>query len=185
MKKKLYIIFMILIIIIISVIIAINMGKNYIKTTKGIVVRVNNNSLDVIILDDKSLSSVSFSKDGGIGFKQGQEVLIYYDGTIATSYPSQIHNVGKIKILKEKSDIKIPNEVLRYYYSSYKNVKIYINELTNTQISFDIEDNNEIPYEYSDNYKIYRKNYKAENVQIDTNRIIPGTGNSTSSYMRT
>ena len=157
--------------------------NNISATMKAVVVKVNKNSLMVMQADNQSLNSVSFSEEGNIGFKQGQEILIYFDGMVAESYPAQIHNVGKIEILKEKSDIEIPNSTLRYCYSSHNNVTVSISELTKTGIEIIIKDTNELQYDYSNTYTIYKKvkneNYTGIGYQIGEN-----TGNTTAGYTR-
>lgn len=185
-KSKFLLVLLILAIITCVIGIVIIYTPNFRATKKAVVVKVEENSLGVMNLDGTSLCSVSFAKEGNIGFKQGQEVFIYFNGVIASSFPEQIHHVGKIKIVKEKSDITIPESILRYYYSSRKNVTVSIDKLTNKEISFSIKDTNELPYEYSNQYAIYKKNKQAEeNIPIDQNQIIPATQNTTSSYLRT
>lgn len=154
------------------------------STFKAIVVKVYENSLGVMdIQNTKELYSVSFANDGNIGFKQGQEVLIYFDGMIAQSYPAQIHNVNKIEIIKEKSDIAIPDDVLQYYYNSTKNVTISLTELTKTRVSLTINDKNENPYNYDNIYCINKKNKKAGNNNIDLNQTSKALINATPSYV--
>lgn len=85
------------------------------STKKAVVVKVYDKTLLVLGIErEKSLYDVSFSEEGNIGFKPGQEVLIYFDGVVMTSYPGQISNVSKIEITKEQSDIEIPDDVLEY-----------------------------------------------------------------------
>lgn len=158
-------------------------NNNTKATMKAVILKVNKNSLMVMKADNQSLCSVSFSNEGNIGFKQSQEILVYFDGMIAESYPSQIHNVGKIEILKEQTDIEIPESVLRYCYSSKDNVTISVSNLTNTEIEIAIKDTNELKYEYPNTYRIYKKvkneNYTGIGYQIGEN-----TGNTTAGYSR-
>ena len=163
---------------------SIKTSTNMSYTKKAIIIKVNKNSLDV--MDNEigtDLYSVSFSDEGNIGFKQGQEILIYFDGLIAETFPSKITNVGKIEILKEKTNVEIPDDVLRFYYNSYNNVSVLISDFTPTGISLTITDTNELNYEYSNKYLINKKNKETENVTVDTNKIIPPTENSTSAYI--
>ena len=97
-------------------------------------------------------------------------------------YPPYLSDIASIKIIKEKSDILIPDDILRQYYSSKNNVTISINEFTNSKISLTITDTNSLPYEYSNNYKIFKKN-NVEKTTIDESKIIPATENSTSAYI--
>lgn len=95
-------------------------------------------------------------------FKRGQEIEIYYDGVIATTYPGKISNVSKYKILKEKSEIEIPEEVIMYIDNSTENVMAHVREITNEKMEFRILDTNEIPYEYDFEYSLSKKNLENE-----------------------
>lgn len=153
-------------------------------TLRAVVVKVNNNSLYAINLDNaNSLCSIGFGKDGNIGLEQGQEILVHFDGAILDTYPEQLSNVEKIEIVKEESNVEIPEDVLRYCYSSRDNVQVSIEDFTKTGLSITIKDTNEYKYDYSKNeYRINKKNKEAENITVDTNKITPATENSTSSY---
>ena len=162
--------------------------NNMSATINAVVMNVNENSLSVMEIQEgdssENLYSVSFAEEGNIGFSEGQEVLIYFDGIIASSYPMQIHNVGKIEITKDQTDITIPENILRYYNSSKENVDINVSEITNRGITINITDTNEIPYEYSNDYVIYKEtvneSYTGEGEYIGEN-----TGNSTAGYTGT
>ena len=100
------------------------MAINDSTSIKAVIVKVNKNSLIVMQTEkDEGLINVSFSKEGNIGFKERQEILIDFDGFITLSYPASIYNVKKIKILNEKSNISIPEKHLKYCFSSKNNVK--------------------------------------------------------------
>lgn len=158
--------------------------NNIASTKSAVVVKVNDKCLDVMGFEhNNDLYCVSFASEGNIGFKQGQEILIYYDGIIAQSFPAQINHVKKIEIVQQNSNIEIPDDVIRWCYNSRNNVSVSINNFTNSGISLTITDTNKLPYDYSNSYTIYKKNKKSEKVTIDTNRIIPGTENSTSAYI--
>lgn len=134
-------------------------NDNINATIRAVVVRVYDNSLMVLGTEStKDLYSVSFTDEGNIGFKQGQEVLIYFNGVVMDSYPAQLGEVSEIEIIKEKSNISIPDDILREYYSSYDNVDVVISGLTRDGIALTITDTNELPYNYSHNYIIYQKN---------------------------
>ena len=162
--------------------------SNMSATINAVVMKVNENSLSVMEIQEgdssENLYSVSFAEEGNIGFSEGQEVLIYFDGIIASSYPMQIHNVGKIEITKDQTDITIPENILRYYNSSKENVDINVSEITNKGITINIIDTNEIPYRYSNDYVIYKEtvneSYTGEGENIGEN-----TGNSTAGYTGT
>lgn len=149
---------------------------------KAVVVKVADNHLMVLDVEEEfGLITVGF--DENIGFKQGQEIAISFDGMIITTYPGQLGNVEKIEIIKEKSEKKIPDEILRYCYSSYDNVKVTIAELTSTGITLTIEDSNELPYQYSHSYIINQK-VKDETYTGVGQKIGENTGNSTAGFTR-
>ncbi len=160
-----------------------NGDSNMIATMKAVIVKVYDKSLIVIDYDDKELLNVSFTKEGNIGFKQGQEILVHFDGMVYTTYPGQISNVGKIEIIKEKSGIKIPEDALRYCYSSKDNVKVSVNELTSRGITLEIVDTNQLPYNYSHSYSINKK-VKNEKYTGIGQKIGEDTETSTSGYTR-
>lgn len=186
MKNKTKVILVIILLLFILIAVIYGIIKNYNTTTiKAVVVKVFENSLGVMgIENENGIISVGFGDKGNIGFKEGQEVLIYYDGYMLESYPPQLGKVEKIKILKEKSNVSIPDDVLRYYYSSYNNVNINISELTNKGLTITITDTNELPYDYSDiKYTIYKK-VKNENYTGVGYKVGEDTEHSTAGYTR-
>lgn len=163
--------------------------ENMTFTLSGIVVKVNEKSLDVMGINNgedelNNLYSVSFAKEGNIGFKEEQEILIYFDGMVLETFPGQIHNVGKIEIIKEKSETEISADVLRFYNNSEDKVEVKISELTNKGLTIEITDRNEIPYEYANEYVIY-KEVKNENYTGVGEKIGEDTENSTAGYTGT
>lgn len=159
--------------------------NNSASAMKAVVVDVDEKSLDVMgFSGEHDLYSVSYADEGNIRFKQGQEILIYFDGSIAMSYPAQIHHVQNIEIVKEKSNTEIPISVLKHYFSSRNNVTVAINKLNPTGILLSIIDTNELKYDYNDDYMLFKKNKVQENPTIDPNRLTPATENSTSAYLR-
>lgn len=159
-------------------------------TKKLIVVKVEEKSLKTMDFDE-TLYVVSVRNEDTSKFIQGQEILVYYDGIVLTSYPGGI-TADKIEILKEESDIEIPIEVLRHYNYSQKNISASVEEISNTGIVFRISDLNEIPLDYGNHYEysILKKNVENEeynqNLGIDYNAITPAvttdTYTTTSSY---
>ena len=138
--------------------------------TKAVVVKVNESSL-FAELEEEGLCSVSFGKNGNIGFKKGQEIEIYFDGMINASYPG-----GK----------EISKGALQYCYSSKENVEIEVEEFTKEKVVIKVKDTNELPYEYSDQFKILKKNDNYVEPTFDPSRVIGGdTENSSSGYLRT
>ena len=99
---------------------------------------------------------------------------------ILESYPAQLGNVGKIEITKENSDVVIPDNILRTFYSFHEKVNITISELTNIGISLTITDTNEIPYDFAHSYiinkKVKNKDYtgKGQKIGEDTENSVAG-----------
>ena len=166
----------------------IDEASNAVATLSAVVMEVHESGLSVMEIKEGESSydlyTVSFAQEGNIGFKQGQEVLIYFDGIVAESFPAQIFNVIKIEITKEETDITIPDDVIRYYNNTTDNVKVDISELATTGVKITITDTNELPYEYSNNYVIYEK-VKNENYTGEGYQIGEDTENSTSGYTGT
>lgn len=159
-------------------------NSNMKETKSAVVVKVNEKCLSVMGIENTSdLFTVSYASENNIEFKQGQEILIYFDGMVLSSFPGQIPNVGKIEIVKDESDVAIPDDVLRFYYSSRNNVNVSVSELTNTDISLTIIDTNELPYNYFHSYTIYKK-VKNEDYTGIGYKIGEDTEHSTSGYTR-
>lgn len=154
-------------------------------TAKAVVIRVYENSLAAMGIEgiSENIFSVGFANEGDIGFKQGQEILIYYNGTIMTSYPARLGKVEKIEIIKEKSEVEIPEKYLKYYYNSRNNVTISIEEFESDRLGLTIVDTNELPYEYSTNYKIYKKVKNKDYTGVGY-KIGEDTGNSIAGFTR-
>ena len=154
------------------------------ETIKVVVVKVNSTYL--LAMDENNtneLYSISFTNEGNIGFKKGQEILVYFDGIVNATYPGGINKVGKIEIIKEESNIEIPENILTYCYSSKENVKVTVNELTKSSITITIVDTNEIPYKYNNSYSLYKK-VKNENYTGVGEKIGKDTENSTAGFTR-
>lgn len=157
-------------------------NNNMVANMKAIVVKVYDKSLAAIKIGNESeLISIGF--DENIGFKQGQEISVYFDGMIMETYPAQLGNVGKIEIVKEKSDIQIPDNILRYCYSTRDKVNVTVSELTNSGITLTITDTNELPYNYSHSYTIYKEVKNKDYTGIGY-KIGEDTENSTAGYTR-
>ena len=134
-----------------------NIESDELSTKIAVVVKVNDNSL-IVHEPGKSEWRVSFSEEGDIGFKQGQEVKIYYtDEMINSIYPAPLYDVEKIEIIKEESDIPLSDDLLSHWYSSVDNVSVIVNEFTRAGITFMITDTNDIPFKYTNEYRIDKK----------------------------
>jgi len=180
MKKGKKIIVVLLIFLLLVVL--LGFVAEYIRRTtiRAVIVKVSENSL---LVYDGTLYNVGFTKEGDIGFRQGQEVLIFFEGSVMQTAPAQPVGVRKIKIIKEKSDRKISEHILRYAYNSKDNVKVTVNEFTSTGIAFTIIDTNELPYDYSHSYRIEKKVKNPDYTEIGQ-KIGEDTQNSIAGYIR-
>ncbi len=149
----------------------------------AVVVKADEKRMLVLAGDSTStLISLGYLEEGNIGYKQGQEIAIYYSGDILETYPCQLAGIEKIEIIKDKSDIEIPDNILRYCYSSKDNVSAQILELTSSKIYLKITDTNELKYNYSHNYKI-EKEVKNPNYTGIGYKVGEDTEHSTSGYV--
>ena len=109
---------------------------NMVAMLNAVILEVHLNRLPVMSIGNEFLYNVSFGKQGNIGFQKGQEIIIYYDGLATAMYPSFIANVGKIEIIKEQTDIAIPDKYLEYYNKPTNNMSVSLLSLTQNGISF-------------------------------------------------
>lgn len=152
-----------------------------IATMDVVIVRVYDTYLGVVEKDDTTgLMRVSIPTGDTNEYKQNQEIRVYFDGIINESYLGSFGKIFNIEILKENSDITIPEKALKYFYSSRNNVSVSNINVTQTGISFEIKDTNEYKYEYTNKYTLFKKNPEAEQVEAPDMPIV--TGNTTSSY---
>lgn len=173
MKKSIKIL-LIFVVLIVLTIVMFWFANKYGITEKGIIIKVEDSSLkimefdeSILIVDLEKMKYQDLSK-----FKVGQEILIYYDGITETMYPGRIY-ADRIKILKEKTEIEIPIDVLRYANSSMDNISINIEEFTKSELKFSIIDKNELSYEYDMEYEyyIYEKETR-ENISDSKNKCV-------------
>ena len=163
------------------------LGIYYLKTkftVRAVVVRVYDESSAIVmgIGNFNGLYSIGIASEDA-KFKQGQEIEIYFDGLVLETYPGQLSGVKKIKIIKEESNISIPENILRFCYSSTDNVDVVVTELTNKGISIKITDTNELPYSYLGKYIIYKYVKNKEYTGVGY-KIGEETGNSTAGNTR-
>lgn len=152
-----------------------------IATMDVVIVRVDDTYLEVINKDDPNdVMRANIPDDDINEYKQNQEVRVYYNGMINEMYPGSFDKVSKIEILKDNSDVTIPEKALKLFYSSRNNVSVSNINVTQTGISFGIKDTNEYKYEYTNTYTLFKKNPEAEQVKAPSMPIV--TGNTTSSY---
>ena len=153
-------------------------------TFNAVVVYASNSGLLVYGIGNSSgLCSAGFGDKKSTDFKKGQEIVIYYDGIMLETYPPKFGYIEKIEIVKENSDAEIPEDVLRYAYSSIDNVTYTVNNLTKNGISFSIKDTNELQYKFSNEYSLWKK-VKNENYTGVGQVIGENTENSTAGYTR-
>lgn len=186
MKRKKILVIVAIIILILLVLISILLKLKEdgpIYKMELIIVKANENNILAMELDG-SLYNIGTKEYSNLEFKNGQKILIYFNGLILQSYPAQLGNIKKIKIIEEESNVEIPKYILRYCYSSTDNIKVTVNELKNNGITLTITDTNEIPYNYSHKYKIYEK-VENENYTGVGQKIGEDTENSLSGYIRT
>ena len=93
---------------------------------RGVIVRLNEDSLGFVTEDGepfyviyKGLGSLGNSEEFNVELKEGQHVLVTYSGHILKTEPKTIPDVGGIFILKEESDIKIPDNIYELFQDYY------------------------------------------------------------------
>lgn len=154
-------------------------------TMEATIVKVNDKNLLVIKNNEpNSLYSVGLKNEETSNFEANQEIIIYWDGTVLTVWPEIINNVNKIEIVKEKSDVIIPDNILRYCYNSKEKLSIVVDEFSLNKLVINILDKNEIPYEYQEGYKLY-KEVPNENYTGVGEIVGENTENSTAGYTGT
>lgn len=154
-------------------------------TMEATIVKVNDRSLLVVRNDNpNSLYNVVLKNEEASSFETNQEIIIYWDGTVLTIWPAEINNVNKIEVVKEKSDVTIPDNILRYCYNSKENLSIVVDEFSLSKFVINILDKNELPYEYQEGYKLY-KEVPNENYTGVGEKVGENTENSTAGYTGT
>lgn len=153
-------------------------------TIKAVVVKVNESNLLVMGIENGTeLYSIGLKKFKDIKFEKEQEILVYFNGNVMESYPALFENIKKIEIVKDRTDIQIPDDIIRFCYNTKDKVNATISELTNSGITLTIKDTNEVPYNYSHSYTINKK-VKNENYSGIGQKIGEDTENSTSGFTR-
>lgn len=135
-------------------------NRNMVAIKKAFVAGVNKENIYVVDSENQNLLyQVSFSKEGNIGFEVGQEVMIYFNGKTSSTGKngiSEIQNVGKIEIVDNSLNHLIPNDILKNFYTTYDNVEVKIESLTNTGITFTITDKNDIKYNFNNHCAMFK-----------------------------
>lgn len=135
-------------------------NRNIVAIKKAFVAGVNKENIYVVDSENQNLLyQVSFSKEGNIGFGVGQEVMIYFNGKTSSTRKngiSEIKNVGKIEIVDNSFNHLISNDILKKFYTTYDNVDVKIESLTNTEITFTVTDKNAIKYNFNNNCAMFK-----------------------------
>lgn len=119
---------------------------------RGVVVRPEKETLTImpILANEEYRNEEKFyyETDNQLNLKQGQEVMVKFHYREASIHEAVIDNV---EVLKEKSDVEIPNDILVKAYSSKDNISVLVdNEISNNKrIAFTVTDRNELKYDYS------------------------------------
>ena len=136
--------------------------ENMSHTMEAVILQVKSGTLYIMETGENprhEIAQLNMGEQGNIGYRKGQEILIYYDGTAVATAPAIITNVGKIEIIKEQTDKTIPDEYLSYYnspeYQTY-NLKASLSEITKTGIKFSITSEKELNSEDSESYKLFK-----------------------------
>ncbi len=135
-------------------------NRNFVAIKEAFVAGVNKDNIYVVDSENQNLLyQVSFAKEGNIGFKVGQEVMIYFNGkdsSTGNNGISEIQNVGKIEIIDSSSNHLISNDILKKFNTTFNNVEVNVENITNTGITFTITDKNDIKYNFDNNYDIFK-----------------------------
>lgn len=114
-KKKILIIVFLAILFFVLAYILIRLINPSIKAV--IIQCSENNHLSVMDTKTESLYYVDIPENIDIQFKDGQEIIIYYNNNaiIEDSYPASISSkyVKSVNVLKEKSDIRNSSKIIR------------------------------------------------------------------------
>lgn len=122
-----------------------------------LVVKVDKDNIGVMEIESTDLYNVNVSEVTHSEFEKGQEILIYYNGLFTGGPVPTISNVGRIEIIKEQSNIIIPEKAIKSFYNSRENVDIMVNEMSQSKLVFTISDKNEYPYDYANEYRILKE----------------------------
>lgn len=148
-------------------------NRNMVAVKKAIIVGINKNSLFVIDNENNELLyEVSFTNEGNIGFKQGQEILIYFNGKnsgfTGKNEINKINTASKIEITGNENKSVVTNDILKKFYTTFDNVKVNIDNITNTEITMTIIDSNDIKYDFANKYTLSKNIAKKPEAPIIT-----------------
>ncbi len=113
-----------------------------------------------------------------VNLKQGQEVIVRFHYRNAKGVYLHEPVIEQVEIIKEKSEIEIPRDILVKAYSSEDKVSIAIHqEKSNTQkLECTITDNNDFKYDYSTmEYTLYRYNPPPKKTEVTYTNYVTST----------
>ena len=142
-------------------------NRNMLAIKTAIVAVVDDDYLCVVDSQDQNLLyNVYYPEEGSRGFEIGQEIKIYFNGKSISSGRNgiaELRNVGKIEIIDNANHL-ISDEILKRFNTTYDNVEVSIENLTNTELIFTITDNNDIKYEFASKF------YLSKNIAEKTDK---------------
>ena len=99
-------------------------GPNERETNRGVIIKVYEDSFAFMSVEGEPCYVIYWHDAGPFidpkgkhkgKLKEGQEVVIVYSGHILKTEPKTIHDVGKIYIRTEESNITIPNNIYELF----------------------------------------------------------------------
>lgn len=142
-------------------------NRNMLAIKTAIVAVVDDDYLCVVDSQDQNLLyNVYYPEEGSRDFEIGQEIRIYFNGKSISSGRNgiaELRNVGKIEIIDNANHL-ISDEILKRFNTTYDNVEVSIENLTNTELIFTITDNNDIKYEFASKF------YLSKNIAEKTDK---------------
>lgn len=170
-SKKIIIVLIVAIVVGILGYIAINILN---PTMKAVVLKVSDKYLAVMNFKDKEIWHISIPDNNKNEFKEGQEIRAYInrETVIELTYPPSIKDINKIKVLKQKSNVKIPIEITRRINNKTENIHYEVETITPEGITLIIKDTNEYKREYkSSKYYIISRNKEKLSKDIDVEEV--------------
>ena len=142
-------------------------NRNMLAIKTAIVAVVDDDYLCVVDSQNQNLLyNVYYPEEGNRDFEIGQEIKIYFNGKSISSGRNgiaELRNVGKIEIIDNANQL-ISDEILKKFNTTYDNVEVSIENLTNTELIFTITDNNDIKYEFASKF------YLSKNIAEKTDK---------------
>ena len=142
-------------------------NRNMLAIKTAIVAVVDDDYLCVVDSQDQNLLyNVYYPEEGSRDVEIGQEIRIYFNGKSISSGRNgiaELRNVGKIEIIDNANHL-ISDEILKRFNTTYDNVEVSIENLTNTELIFTITDNNDIKYEFASKF------YLSKNIAEKTDK---------------